>query len=274
MSNAKKFSPSDAGRQSVLLNLRSLVRLVGAMDSSRFLETDGCVCCDSGTGSAHENYALLAPGIDEGTARQAVHDALAFFAETDSPHVWPIFPGVPEDASRELDMAGARWEGTYYGMTAPTDAMKSPSPETQNEPYELSGPEEIRDWADAVWYGFDSGEPAPENFKRYARKLFCASGVRLYAVKQRENEESPPVISSTGLLCETCDSAGIYYISTRPEFRRRGLGMSVINFLVRLVLMDGYDKISLLATPSGRPMYLRCGFRETERVRMGVIGES
>jgi ribosomal protein S18 acetylase RimI-like enzyme len=63
------------------------------------------------------------------------------------------------------------------------------------------------------------------------------------------------------------ETAGIYYISTRPEFRGRGLGGAVVEYLKRAARERGFRYVTLLATPSGRPLYERHGF-----TALGTVG--
>jgi GNAT superfamily N-acetyltransferase len=73
-------------------------------------------------------------------------------------------------------------------------------------------------------------------------------------------------VAATGLLCACYGTAGIYYVSTRPEYRKRGLGRRVMKALIERASELDCARSSLLATGSGRSLYLKCGFRETSRV--------
>ncbi len=70
---------------------------------------------------------------------------------------------------------------------------------------------------------------------------------------------SKPV--ATAILYESENVAGIYGVSTIPEFRGRGFGAAMTAFAV----MDGFqrecDLSSLQAGPMGFPVYLKMGFR-------------
>jgi GNAT superfamily N-acetyltransferase len=121
---------------------------------------------------------------------------------------------------------------------------------------------DLSDWANAVWLGFDSGEPAPASFVRFVRAAALADGISLFALRSRQDGD----VAATGLLCARGGTGGVYYVSTRPEHRRRGLGLRVMRALTHRAGELGCAKASLLATGAGRPLYLKCGFRETSRV--------
>lgn len=66
---------------------------------------------------------------------------------------------------------------------------------------------------------------------------------------------------TTCILYESDNVAGIYHVSTVPEFRGRGFGAAVSAFAVREGFQRGCDLSSLQATPMGFPVYLKMGFR-------------
>jgi ribosomal protein S18 acetylase RimI-like enzyme len=260
----------------VLKNLESLIRIMGGLPSSRFLEMRGCVCCDNGTDAAGENDALLDPEYaprDSEEAGALVRRALDFFAETGRPHVWQMPDGISGALTCELERAGVRWEMELTAMVAAVgDDATTPS-EDADLPYELENAGEAREWADAVWFGFDSGCPAPQSFVRFAEEMLEAGGISQFAVRSRLSPDSGSLIAATGLLVASQGVAGIYYVSTRPDFRRRGLGMSVMKAMMNKSQAAGCDKITLLATPSGYPLYRMCGFRACGLVKTGVFWE-
>jgi ribosomal protein S18 acetylase RimI-like enzyme len=274
--NGDEITPDNASKRMAMKNLESLIRVMGGLRSSRFLDMKGCICCDNGTDSANENYALLDPESaprDAAGARVLVREALDFFAETDRPHVWHVPDGISGALTRELETAGARWEDELTVMAAEAGYDVITHPDGADLPYELENAREAREWADAVWLGFDSGCPAPPSFVMFAEGMLEADGITLFAVRSRLSPDFASEITATGLLVTSSAAAGIYYVSTRPDFRRRGLGMSIMKVMMSRSRAAGYDKITLLATPSGYPLYRRCGFRVCGSAVTGVFGE-
>lgn len=66
---------------------------------------------------------------------------------------------------------------------------------------------------------------------------------------------------ATSILYESDSIAGIYGVSTVPEFRGRGFGAAMSAFAVREGFQRGCDLSSLQASPIGFPVYLKMGFR-------------
>jgi GNAT superfamily N-acetyltransferase len=248
----------------VISNLKSLIEISGSLDGSRLLvEGRGFVACDSGTGAANENYALLIPDASCNVG-ELIGLGLDFFRAHNAPHIWPLFPGLPKGVRALLERSGARLDDTFFGMTAALESSVVISSGAE-EPFGgrwVDDARGVKMWADAVWYGFDSGEPAPEPFKRFVSRAVTRDEISIFGLCHRDSG----VMAATGLLCVSDGTAGIYYISTRPEFRRKGLGMRVMEALLDGVRQRGCTNACLLATPVGRPLYLKCGFKETCRV--------
>jgi GNAT superfamily N-acetyltransferase len=277
--NEDEIALNDASERLALKNLESLIRVTGKFRLSRFREMKGCICCDTGTDSESENYALIDPDgapRDAAEARALVREALDFFAVTGRPHTWHISDRIPEAVIHELERAGIRWSDRLTAMTANVKGDTAANVEDVKDidlPYELKDADEAREWADAAWIGFDSGGPAPVSFAVFAEKMLETSGITLFAARARISHDSSPRIAATGMLITADSTAGIYYVSTLSDFRRRGLGMSMMEAMMKRSRAMGYDRITLLATPSGYPLYLRCGFRACGNIEAGVFWE-
>jgi GNAT superfamily N-acetyltransferase len=56
------------------------------------------------------------------------------------------------------------------------------------------------------------------------------------------------------------ETGWIGHIIVHPEFRRRRIGMTVVNDSIEFLRASGCDTISLVATEDGYPVYLKAGF--------------
>ncbi len=250
---------------SVFANLQSLFRLYASFPGGRVSDsTGGVTLFDGGTASAYENYALVDPNAVQLSPGEMITEALTFFANRAQPHIWPLFPGVSEALGRELKAHGAVHDAVFFDMFATTDPMRNfESPVDSLETFEVvpvSDAAFARAWADAVWYGFDSGEPAPGSFVSFTNAMIRHPDLLLFALRDRR--ATVPFFAATGMLACAGGSAGIYYIATRPEW------------LLLAAATRGYDRVSLLATPSGRPLYEACGFVVTGEVEIYRFGDA
>ncbi|MDR0616192.1 MAG: GNAT family N-acetyltransferase [Synergistaceae bacterium] len=249
--------------EAVISNLRSLIEISGSLPMSRKLvDPRGLWACDVGVGSAYENYALLSPESQDASETEGlIASGLEFFSVGGIPHIWPIFPGLPEQAKALLERGGARLDGVFSAMTAdiPQEVF-APDDGTVAGAWisDSSDSEKASDWADAAWQGFDSGEPAPDGFRQFVSDISLCGKISLLGLI----DKGKGIMASTGLLCQAGGVAGIYYVSTRHEFRKRGLGLLVMKLLMERGFESGCRRVCLIATPDGRPLYLKCGFKE------------
>jgi ribosomal protein S18 acetylase RimI-like enzyme len=102
-------------------------------------------------------------------------------------------------------------------------------------------PQRVREQYGAFVSSFDFGAQSPQ-------KLFLA-----YC-------EGKPV--ATSLLFTHKNSAGIYYVSTLPDFRNKGFGLKITQAAMQAAQESGFKKVILQATPLGVPVYIRAGFKE------------
>ena len=268
---------------SIFSNLSNLLRTFSALSTSRFANGNPALLLfDGGTDSAYENYALLAPDelSLEGKAFSdlsgMLDEGFRFFAETGRSHIWPLFPGVPGETGEMLVARGARLEDVFHGMILDLDSWKPLA--TERERSESSQvvvvcPAEAAAWADTTWFGFDSDEAPPDTFIRFVAGLSTREGVFLAASEASTEPNAAPRFSATGMMFLSEESAGLYYIATRPDFRRRGLAALVAQHLLRIAQVAGCREACLLATPQGRPLYEALGFQVVCPVPIHVFGE-
>lgn len=70
--------------------------------------------------------------------------------------------------------------------------------------------------------------------------------------------EEMPIV--TGVLVLHANVAGIYYVMTRPEYRKRGYGTEMMISLLMRAKEKGYHMATLQASASGRGLYQKLGF--------------
>jgi ribosomal protein S18 acetylase RimI-like enzyme len=243
-----------------------MLAVLGEAKGARYASRVGAgAFYDSGVDDAYENYALpdhenMSPVSDAcpGFAvalDSAVKKGLEFFGNTGHPHIWPFFFELSAECRKILSANGLEREDDFTAMWA--DLSES---ETFAANYGRVRPVhdgDMRGWANDVWRGFGSGEDAPESFIATARHIASRCDFLPVGIKG----------ASTGLLFSGGETAGIYYVSTKPEFRGQGLGGAVVRYLERVALERGFRYVTLLATPSGRPLYERHGF-----TAIGTVG--
>ena len=66
------------------------------------------------------------------------------------------------------------------------------------------------------------------------------------------------------------DDLGIHYVATESTHRRRGLATALLSTVLDRAAADGMRTATLQASPDGRPVYLRMGFRPVGLLRAHV----
>ena len=72
----------------------------------------------------------------------------------------------------------------------------------------------------------------------------------------------------TALLLTTHDVAGIYVVTTMPEYRRRGIGTALTAAALEIARERGLRVGTLQASPLGEPVYRRMGFETVAEYRL------
>jgi len=70
---------------------------------------------------------------------------------------------------------------------------------------------------------------------------------------------------SDALLAPGRDAARIRAMYTDPHFVRRGMGRIILNACEAAARAEGFDRLELVATLAGEPLYLAAGFTPGER---------
>ena len=69
----------------------------------------------------------------------------------------------------------------------------------------------------------------------------------------------------------TGSRAHLMNVYTDSEYRRQGIAYKMVNMLIDEAKEKGVTEISLDATQSGRPLYLKCGFVDSEECMVLTI---
>lgn len=71
-------------------------------------------------------------------------------------------------------------------------------------------------------------------------------------------QKPPHFINMTGKF------AYIMNMYTKPKWRRKGIGLALLEKLIKEIKIKGIKSVVLHATPFGRPLYEKYGFREND----------
>lgn len=119
-------------------------------------------------------------------------------------------------------------------------------------------------WEDISFRGFQIPERAREQYTTFVLsfELRNQSPQKLFLACM----EGKPV--ATSLLFVDDKAAGIYYVSTLPAYRNKGLGFYVTVAAMQAAKKEGFKNVILQATPAGAKVYRRIGFKEYCRAQI------
>lgn len=113
-------------------------------------------------------------------------------------------------------------------------------------------------WADVSFHGFEMPERARVQYGTFVSSFDIGSQApqKLFLAYF----DGKP--AATSLLFTHKNTAGIYYVSTLPVYRNKGLGLLITLAAMQAAKESGFKNVILQATPLGAKVYIRAGFKE------------
>lgn len=207
--------------------------------------------------------AVYAARLTKGNADAAIAASLEALKRRNVPGAWHVGPSMrPADLEKRLDRAGFTYAGDDYGMAADLSVV----PEAVRVPNgfsvrRISTQAELDSWVHLLGGGFGEGQVEA----RWVGDMYARIGL--------DNPEwhhflgtldGEPVATATMLY--GAGVAGLYFVYTAPDYRRRGIGAAMTVVPLKQASDDGLKAAVLGASTMGRPVYERLGFREYCRI--------
>lgn len=212
---------------------------------------------DSGLASDTFNKILRARLARERTA-QRIHEAVEHFRSRQLPFTWWCGPlSAPAELPGLLAHAGLRAAETELGMAAcAADLPARIGLPAGLEIRRVIHEESLAHFAAINAANWDPPDPAVGEFFHRAAPLVldAACPMRLY-VGYHEGEPAAAAELFLG-----GGAAGIHMVSTRRDFRRRGIGFAMTWHCAQQGVEEGMDTVVLQASEDGAPVYARLGF--------------
>jgi GNAT superfamily N-acetyltransferase len=205
-------------------------------------------------------HANLSPGVADGV----ILESLERFRAHGAPGSWHVGPSMrPTDMGERLLAHGFSYGSDDIGMAIELSAL----PEEAQVPEDLEI-ERVRDeealaaWSDSLARGFGEGPLEAEWVEEMYRRLGLGDDGPWRHFLGRLG--GAPVATST--LFVGAGVAGIYFVSTVEQARRRGIGAALTLAPLRAAREMGYAVGVLGSSEMGYPVYRRLGFQEYCRI--------
>ena len=209
---------------------------------------DGAIVADSGLASDTFNV-ICCSGADVQIDR-----VLAYFATVRRPFSWWVGPeDLPVNLSALLESAGLHAAESELAMSLDLRTLAEVS---VPEPLRI---ERVRRGAQLEAFARVAAPGDAEAVRFYRQTAAAALApdcpLRFYVGLIGDHAVATSEVTLTGTI------AGIYNVSTLPEYRRRGFGTAMTARPLLEARSDGAERAILQATAAGASIYRRIGFR-------------
>lgn len=192
--------------------------------------------------------------------QKAVFEIKKFYQKSGLRFWWWVYPrGQSPETHKILLNAGLRLFAKVPCMAADLNDSLLDSHLTDNiKVFPVETKEELDIWRNVSFDGFEMPSPARESYKTFVSSFQPESNTQQKLFLAYIDEK--PV--ATSLLFTHKNTAGIYYVSTLPDFRNQGCGLKITQAAMQTAKKDGCIDIILQATPVGARVYRGAGFKE------------
>lgn len=213
-------------------------------------ERDGVLAVYSGSPVPWLNIAFVTRKLD--APHKAIAAAVSYFDERSRPFIVRVRDGVDPDAELAAEQLGITYSDTVPGMTLYPIPAAPPPPDG----LEISTVEDERGLRDFIGVTSEAfGMPAEAMSQLVTMRFIEEPGWQAYLGRLGGEPVTASMLQLDG------DIAGVYFVGTRDDFRKRGLGEAMTWHAVREGAKAGCTVSTLQASDVGKPIYERMGFR-------------
>ena len=211
----------------------------------------------------YHNAVVGCDAPDAARARELAQEFLGELRAHDVPGCWHLHPAMaPADLGEVLVAAGFEDAGSEPAMAM---RLTGPlAPVSSDLSIEVVADDAALDrYRQVLADGFGEGPTEADWVTSVFRSIGASSGRWRHFVGSVDGE---PVATST--ILRTGAVAGVYFVATRPAFRRRGFGTAITAHALDDARSSGARTAILGSSPMGKRIYERLGFREYFEYRL------
>lgn len=237
-------------------------RYWGGLNAS-FLSTGNLCAMNTGIDSAdlnmvwNEKPLAASDSNDVGTVKK-------YFQNLSLPFWWWLFPSARSSESEEtIKNCGFSRVTSIPSMAAELTTQSSrPSGNTAITIHTVTSPSDLAVWEDVSFGGFEFPTETRKQYTRFTGSFnLAANSPQKFFMAFYEGK---PV--GTSLLFLHKNMAGLYFITTLADFRKKGIGLNLTLATLHFAASAGARYATLQSSPDGFRIYQQAGFREICRV--------
>jgi GNAT superfamily N-acetyltransferase len=219
---------------------------------------DGEVRWTIGGSPIDYHNAVVAADLRPDRADDVIAESIQLLKARNVPGSWHVGPSMrPSDLGDRLLAAGFVHGGAEPGMAVAladlTDERIGPA---DLRIARITSDEALSTWAATLARGFGEGPKEADWVAEVYRREGYGDPWRHYLAYL----DDEPVATATIYL--DAGVAGVYFVMTVPEARRRGIGAAITRAAVHQARDAGVQYAVLGSSPAGRSVYTSLGFRE------------
>ncbi len=196
--------------------------------------------------------------LAEDDADEIIRTTIERFRRAGVPMTWRVGPtSTPADLGRRLKKTGLIEIEPLFGMAADLADLPSPRPTPGLTIEPVDDPAELEEWLAVVAEGFRMTKGSAQALARlFAGRMSEPRSRVLYLAGYLRGR-----LAAAASVRFLPGSAGLGYVATRPEYRRRGLATALSLAALAEARRRGLETAVLHASKMGEPVYRRLGFR-------------
>ncbi|GAA1601951.1 hypothetical protein GCM10009789_65170 [Kribbella sancticallisti] len=217
---------------------------------------DGGVRWTIGGSPIDYHNAVVGASLDDDSVDRVIAESLRELRDRGVPGCWHVGPSMrPLDLGKRLVAAGFTQAGAEPGMAVELSLLTGTAVEGLRV-VRVGSDEDLAVWVQTLGRGFGEGVKEAEWVGEVYQRLGLADPWRHYLGWLGDE----PVATASIYL--GAGVAGVYFVMTVPEARRRGIGGAITLAALREAQDSGVRYGVLGSSPAGRSVYAGLGFRE------------
>lgn len=250
----------DVADANLLQSIREVGRWQGAAEC---VETDGVLLL-AGASDAPRAYRNCVARVDPRvTAQRVLQQAREFFERWK--RGFTVFVRAQRDADLEALLSS---EGFERRSDAPCMLIEHSLPELPAPPGIRVAPfteeRHVLDSAEVNVEAYEALGVSPEEMRLHFARPSAVLSNRVAGFVAYRDER--PISTAITIMSEN-GGAGLYFVGSRKDSERQGLGGLCTTLATNAGFARGATMVTLQASPAGEPLYLRLGYETYDRLR-------